>query len=360
MNTRAAAERRRRLTGTAQTIAACVGSLVAGLVSQPAYAGQATTPERPVAITASNLGSTVGWVTNLVINDRGLVVGWGSGYAFALDARTGASETLPYYFEPQAINGRGQVVGIYDAPASAGGVQGSLWSERDGRRLLPDFLTLSINERGDLGGACIIGVDRVDSACVLLARRGTDTNVGTLYRIDVGPGAWGRVYDINDHGVAVGTIFYETGVSRAFVWSVRDGLRILDAPAQSTLAYAINNQGHIAGAIVGDDQVSHPATWVARSGALSAQLTTIAGWASDINARGIVLVRSYDPVSGSVSGKVWIPTRELVIDLRAPEPTALLLVHDINDRGEVVGAALQADGTSELLLWRLEPGGARP
>ena len=55
-----------------------------------------------------------------------------------------------------------------------------------------------------------------------------------------------------------------------------------------------------------------------------------------------------------------MPARDLVAELQAPVPAALLLVYDISNRGEIVGAALQADGTSELLLWQIAHPGSGP
>ena len=144
--------------------------------------------EQAVLATAQDLGTTNGFLSNLTLSDRGVIAGWGgSDETFVLDTRTGASVTLPY-FEPQAVNSRGQVVGIYDAPISFGGVQGTTWSERDQLQRMPDFVPFAINQHGAMAGNCMLGPDVWGPACVAVTDR---TGERTLQAIDVGPAAIG-------------------------------------------------------------------------------------------------------------------------------------------------------------------------
>ena len=305
--------------------------------------------EQAVLATAHDLGTTNGFLSTLTLSDRGVIAGWGgSDETFVLDTRTGASVTLPY-FEPQGVNSRGQVVGIYDAPISFGGVQGTTWSERDQLQRMPDFVPFAINQHGQMAGNCILGPDVWGPACVAVTDR---TGERTLQAIDVGPAAIeSRAYDINDHGEVAGTLTYATGVTRAFRWSARDGLLLLEpgSSTQSSTAVAINNRGLVVGQA--SDQNTFVATEWTWSGEIAAQLTTNST-ALDVNDQGIAVVTTLDPATAVFESKIWVPDAGVFELARLTDSTGPPLAFEINNRNQVVGQIDAGGGPGyHLVVW---------
>lgn len=321
------------------------------LAAAPASA-QPRSASRPVAITASDLG--LPGTFQVLINDHGLVIGVDSstGQNFVLDTQTGAYEGALPGFDLFDINKRGEVVGIFDAPRSAGGTQGAFWTQEGGRRLSSTFLARGINAHGDMAGNCIVGLDQVGPPCVLIRGRDDDLGAGVIHTLDVG-NEFAYLVDINDRGVAVGNASYPDGSARAFTWSSRDGVRFLDAGGStSSIATSINNHGQIAGLML-RDSLSHPTVWSAGSGDIDAELTTVNGFASAINDRGALLV------AAQTGQFVWIPSREIVATLPPADPTASgVVAADINNRGQIIGAQYHSDPngvllSSQLIIWNV-------
>jgi probable HAF family extracellular repeat protein len=285
------------------------------------------------------------------MNDRGVIAAWGgSDGTFVLDSRTGASATLPY-FEPRAINNRGQVVGVFDAPISLGGVQGTSWSERDQLQRIPDFVPFAINDHGEMAGNCLLGPDQWGPPCVAV----TDQNgQRTLHSIDVGVSAIeARAHDVNDHGEVVGTISYATGLTRAFRWSARDGLLLLEpgSATQSSMALAINNRGLVVGQI--SDETTFVATEWTWSGEIAAQLTTNST-AIDINDHGIAVVTAFESTTGVFESKVWLPDLGVFELPRPPGSTGVPLASEINNHNQVVGQIESGGGVNyHLVVWNV-------
>lgn len=331
------------------------------LATAPASAQSRGAQQRPVDIAVVDLG--LPGTFQVLINDRGLVVGLesGTGLMFVLDTRTGAYEGSLPGFDLFDINKRGEVVGVYDAPRSAGGTQGAFWTQEGGRRLSATFLARGINTHGEMAGNCIVGIDQVGPSCVLIRGRHDDLGAGVIHAIDVGTHS-AELVDINDHGVAVGNAFYADGSVRAFTWSLTDGVRFLEAPPSTTsVARAINNHGQIAGAIQSEN-ISHPTMWFAASGGIGAELTALNGYASAINDHGVLLVTAFDTQTRYL---VWIPSRDIVAVLPPADPTAAgVVASDINNRGEIIGSQyhLGPDGSmvvsAELIMWQIAIRGA--
>ncbi len=307
--------------------------------------------EQAVSATAHDLGATSGSLDTLAMNDRGLIAAWGgSDGTFVLDTRTGASVTLPY-FEPRAVNNRGQVVGVYDAPISSGGLQGTIWSEQDQLQRISDFVPFAINDHGDMAGNCLLGPNEWGPPCIAV----TDQNgQRTLHPIDVGAAAIeARAEDINDHGEVVGTISYATGVTRAFRWSARDGLLLLEpgSSTQSSTALAINNRGLVVGQT--SDENTFVATEWTWSGEIAAQLTTNST-AIDINDHGIALVTTLAPTTGGFESKVWIPELGVFELPRLSGSTGAPLASEINNHNQVVGQIESGGGLNfHLVVWNV-------
>jgi uncharacterized membrane protein len=338
-------------------------SALLALVAAPASAQSRSGQQRAIDIAVTELG--LPGTFQVLINDRGLVFGTdgSTGANFVLDTRTGAFDGSVPSFDPFDINKRGEVVGIFDAPRSAGGTQGALWTKEDGRRLSSTFLARGINKHGDMAGNCIVGIDQVGPPCVLIRGRHDDLGSGVIHVIDVDADSAALVA-INDHGVAVGNASNADGSQRAFTWSFTDGVRLLDAPPTSSrFATAINNHGLIAGAIQGEN-VSHPTMWSAGSGRIAATLTALNGFALAINDHGVLLLNAFNDQTGQFEYDVWVPSRHIVAVLLPADPTATgVVASDINNRGEIIGSQYHAspDGivlSTELIMWQIAIRGA--
>lgn len=346
---------------TARLICALAASMwmsaLLTLAAAPASAQSPGGEKRPIDIAVVDLGRS--GTFQVLINDRGLVVGLESstGLNFVLDTRTGAYEGSLPGFDLFDINKAGEVVGIYDAPRSAGGTQGAFWTQEGGRRLSSTFLARGINTHGDIAGNCIVAIDQVGPPCVLIRGRHDDLGAGVIQVLNVGTD-FAYLVDINDHGVAVGNASYADGPVRAFTWSLTDGVRFLDAPPSTTsFAAAINNHGQVAG-MIQSDNVGHPTMWFAGSGGIDAELTAVNGYASAINDHGALLV------TAQTAQLVWIPSRDIVATLPPADPTASgVFAVDINNGGEIIGAQYHAgpDGvvlSTQLIMWEIAIRGA--
>jgi hypothetical protein len=302
-----------------------------------------------VGATAHDLGAVNGSLDALTMNDRGVIAAWGgSDGTFVLDTRTGTSVTLPY-FEPRAVNNRGEVVGIFDAPISAGGFQGTSWSEQDGLQRMPDFVPSAINDRGEMAGNCLLGPNQWGPPCVGVTG---ENGQRTLQVIDVGAEAIeARAHDINDHGEVVGIVSYATGLTRGFRWSRRDGLLLLEpaSPTGSSAALAINNRGVVAGQT--SDQTTSMATKWTWSGDIAEQLMSDST-AIDINDHGIAVVTTLAPATGVFESKVWVPVLGVFELPPVPGSTGAPLASEINNHNEVVGQMASAGGANyHLVVW---------
>jgi probable HAF family extracellular repeat protein len=150
-----------------------------------------------------------------------------------------------------------------------------------------------INERGHIGGA-VQGPEGGMRAVVF--RHGEIT--------DFGPG---RVYDINNLGLAVGIVFPIPSRSQAAAWDAAGRVRwLLPESPVSSWAEAVNDRGEIVG------------TWVSSGGKRRAVL--------------------------------WEPTGEM-LDLGTLGGLSAEAL-GINEAGDVVGIAETATGDSRAFLWR--------
>jgi uncharacterized membrane protein len=339
-----------------------MGALLA-LAAAPASAQNPGRQQQAIDIAVTDLGRP--GTFRALINDRGLVFGTdgSTGANFVLDIRTGAFDGSVPSFDPFDINKQGEVVGIFDAPSSAGGTQGALWTMEDGRRLSSTFLARGINKHGDMAVNCIVGINQVGPPCVLIRGHHDDLGTGVIHVIDVDADS-AALIAINDHRVAVGNVSNEDGSQRAFTWSFTDGVRFLDAPPSTgTFATAINNHGLIAGAIQGEN-VSHPTMWSTRSGRIAATLTDLNGFALAINDHGVLLVNAFNHQTGQFEYDVWVPSRHIVAVLPPADPTATgVVASDINNRGEIIGSQYHAspDGSvlsTDLIMWQIAIRGA--
>jgi uncharacterized membrane protein len=236
---------------------------------------------QPIDATASYHASEA-----IDVNDGGDVIGWVSaglgapGMSFVLRRRDVplVLDQGPY---PRltAINKRAEAAG------NAG--QALVWSESGGITWLPGPRANDINDRGDVAGIVVqgtAGVFRADGSVIALVTPVPDESEAT---------------GINDRGDVVGIVGIRH-YSRAFVWSERDGIRLLDTPAGwYSVAEAINDRGDVAG-------------WIAQGGTSGPTIAVM--W----TAKGELVQLGSTPGAGPVAS---LYSRAL----------------DLNNRGEVVG-----------------------
>lgn len=151
-------------------------------------------------------------------------------------------------------------------------------------------------------------------------------------------------YAVNDAGVIVGG-----SGSHAVRWNPDGSIDTLDVPGQSPFAVAVNDAGVVAGwSATGAAAVA----WVYRDGAAAVLPDLGAGYANvqDVNAAGDVAGTAKAP-DGGYHAVLWHHGR--IRDLNGPwVPTGWTLraAAGVNDRGQVVGTALDAAGVEHGFL----------
>ncbi len=213
------------------------------------------------------------------INDLGQVAGTSNGLAVLWDA-DGTMHDIGSGVA-LGLNNDGQVVGsLNDAPGSGGSKpEAFLWSASDGVTYL--------GQPGTLGTSA---------------------------------------YSINDNGWVCGSVSVNNDESEAFIWDAKDGWTILGDGS----ALDINN----AGQVVGNSSLNQAFLWSADTGQIGLSgfvaygmnsSGQVAGysWGSDNNMRATVWLNgSLAPYLGLPAGYIWSKAC------------------DINDQGQVVGAAM--------------------
>lgn len=214
------------------------------------------------AAAANNRGQIVGWAESAVADPTCVppqvlqfrAVLWEKGRIQELPPLPGDTSGAA-----TAINNRGQVVGISGTCDQAVGrftaAHAVLWEKGTVTELgdlgAPWWNTpMAINQRGDIVGFAGLPGDDPDNPllrAVLWTRRGEIRNLGTL------PGdVTSEAHGINDRGQVVGVSCDAAGNCRAFLWEdgVMKDLNTLVAPGYPgvlTTAQDINNRGEITG-----------------------------------------------------------------------------------------------------------------
>jgi probable HAF family extracellular repeat protein len=198
----------------------------------------------------------------LGINRHGTIVGysltsenlyraavWDSDGISALDTPEGLESWA------WSINTKGDIVGAFITSGIY--LRAVVWSKKGVRELGTlggdESEAFSINDKGDAVGWCSLPENLGWHAC-LWDRNGDILDLGTAGGLN------SAAYSINEHGQVVGAYFPgdSLDVTRAFIWSKKDGMRDLetlaDLPEDVSLASAnsINDFGWIAGTTVGD------------------------------------------------------------------------------------------------------------
>lgn len=198
----------------------------------------------------------------------------------------------------------------------------------------PTSESVAINDLGQIAGSSETA-DGTTHAFIWSHKRGMR---------DLGPGS---AVDINNRGQVVGNDGF-----RMFIWDPRKGRRDLGAlGGASAQASDLNDAGQIVGTMQvreGENVVAHAFRWDPRNGVRDLGL----GIATVINASG--QVAGLDSVGGGMGGFFWDPRTgrtPLSIEPGGDVTDFFLSVTGINNRGQVVGAAVQA------FLWDKRTGG---
>ncbi|MBN6040495.1 hypothetical protein [Amycolatopsis sp. 195334CR] len=204
--------------------------------------------------------------------------------------------------------------------------------------LLPDATggqAVAINDAGT-----IVGFSRQSDGtghAVRWSPDGTITVLGALGGGDSDPA------DVNERGAAAGQARAPDGAFYAVRWTENGQLTAL-GPAYSR-ALAINDRGVVVGTAG-----STPTRWTGTtSTALPLLEGDFQGYAADVNRTGVVAGLSGDPFTNG-RGVVW-SAAGTVTELGPVPGRRVTSVHDLNDRGEIVGNMRMANGDIHAVRW---------
>jgi probable HAF family extracellular repeat protein len=153
-----------------------------------------------------------------------------------------------------------------------------------------------------------------------------------------------RAYDINKHGMVVGTRERSTGDwSRAFVWTAEGGARELPSPGLMATAYAVNDSGVAVGFRTGTTAGSpeRAVRWTAAGQMELLPVPAGRSWAQDVNLRGEI-VGSWHDASQQQRAFFW-SAQTGFIDIGTGGGIAAAAL-SINQSGMVVGLAVTNEG----------------
>ena len=328
--------------------------------------------------TLTDLGVLPGGINGQAdaIANNGLIVGWSedgridpllglpeahavlwtqSGQIIDLGALAG-NESLA-----TAGNSRGQVVGFSsnDIPDSISLVglptqtRAFLWQHG----VLQDLSTLGgtdalaalINERGQVAGISYTNADATTNP--FFWQDGRMTDIGSL------GGTSGMPYGLNDLGQVVGySNLAGDATNHAFLWEHGTLTDLGTLGGDSSVAEAINNSGFMVGNADLPGSQSHHAFRMRIDGAMT-DLGIVAAWpcttALSVNARGQVVGDTGDcagndgPAFFSDHGEPMVDLNSLIVPASDLE---VIAAYDINDRGEIAGAAITPSGDEHAVL----------
>jgi uncharacterized membrane protein len=256
------------------------------------------------------------------INDRGEIAGYAFGegddeWVAFVRTRAGRDRAIARSAYTHDLNNHGVVVGTRVTCAGDDcGLEGYVWSRRDGLASLGSFYPFAVNDRGDMAGVCSDGLWR---ACVM--RDGVVSPIA-------GDGSEARA--INARGDVAGSY----GDNRAFLLTA--GWRFRDIGRGA--AEAISDRGTVAGQryqFLGERGERGVATVWTKRGARSPARE--ASTATAINRRGWVIVNAWDEHEETYSF-VWNPATRRRLMLGSADG-GWVFVEDINSHGTVVGTA---------------------
>ena len=182
----------------------------------------------------------------------------------------------------------------------------------------------------------------------------TSTTGVTMYRLPgLAPGQQSAVYDIDDHGHAVGGSVDAGGFSHAVMWEL-DGTPTILGAGPGSGAFAINNN-HVIVGIAGFNQgfvyeggVASPLPTGGQAGAIP----------SDVSENGLIVGTQHGIEGGVVAAVVWGHDRQIARVLPPLNPGRPTAASGINDDGVVAGyesgtfTGLRWDATGAITLTR--------
>ena len=277
------------------------------------------------------------------INDLGQVVGeseraflWTEGGGMIdLGSLDGVSS------EATDINNLGQVVGISPRSLPLASVNPFFWSEATGMveigppfSLSDFFVAEPLAVINDLGQVAFSGQN---TDAFLWSQDGGLVPIGTSI----------SVWDINDHGQVVGR-----HLARPFLWSEAEGMRDLGTgEVESGTARAINEKGQVVGFVRTQAEGNRPFIWTVEDGLIILEaLLGGESFALDINDLGVVAGLSDSSDLSERHPFLWTEESGMVDLGTLGGPSANDPI-TINDLGQVVGQSSLDPFITHAALW---------
>ncbi|HYE62731.1 MAG TPA: hypothetical protein VD997_12115 [Phycisphaerales bacterium] len=230
---------------------------------------------------------------------------------------------------PHAFRYQGGEFVIVTPPPSSGGIE-----------------AYSVNNSGEMVGFLI-----VQSAGQLGGEFYYSDATGVL---DIAPGE-GSAWDINNAGFVVGM----TGSLQGYRWSLATGLELLPWPAgwDGSEGLRINQQGHVAGRVIDERPGRDPcdsALW--RGGA--PEIISGSGFHQSrplgINDRDEVIGADGTESTPLYTPHLWLPGKgrfDFTLVQTTPPLTQIMIAHDINNRGQIIGRAYSPEIGDAAVLY---------
>lgn len=325
---------------------------------------------------AANTSYEVSYVPNITvpmgINNVGAVLGYNgdsSRSVWLWSPQQGVSRVTGIDIGGMGLNDQGTIVGEmpgyvgdrYVAVPRRVGADGTVTTLTNYNDIVPytGNAAEAINNRGQVGGTLYQGISQGWQA----VRWEADGSVTNLNLQDAGfYSSYG--YDINEHGTVVGYGLKQAVGEVAFVAdgnSVRDigGLPApYGNPTNWTIASAINNAGQVVGESGYSGEyatITDAFIWDADGGMRSLGVRDLvrnylSSSARDINDAGVV-VGSYSVLDAVGGGFMWTPDGGVVdlntlLSVQQQATTKIRAGISVNDRGQILSAADEFDGTN--------------